>query len=63
MLSHVWPQAHNDLRLSPSTLRKYACNFRTRTIPGDSTAFDLQDPKISGPNVNHKLTMTRGLVL
>ena len=47
--SYAWPQAHSDPRLNTSILRKYARNFRTWKIPGDSTASNLQDPKISGP--------------
>ena len=49
MCPHAWPRAHKDPWLSPSILRKYARNFKTRTTPLDLVALDPQNTKISGP--------------
>ena len=45
---HAPPKTRDDQWLSPSKLCKSAHNFKKLTIPGSSTALNLQDLKISG---------------
>ena len=56
---HAKPQSLNDPQPSSLNLCKAGCNFRTWTILGDSTASDLQHPKILGLSNYPRVAMHR----